>query len=49
MAGITAALGSLTEAYGYGVERRERQEFEANQEERAREKLEQTLSDEQMT
>lgn len=26
MAGITAALGSLSEAYGYGVERRERKE-----------------------
>ena len=36
MAGITAALGSLTEAYGYGVERRERKEFEAKQEERAK-------------
>ena len=34
MAGITAALGSLTEAYGYGVERRERQEANAKREER---------------
>ena len=34
MAGITAALGSLTEAYGYGVERRERQEANRKREER---------------
>ena len=36
MAGITAALGSLTEAYGYGVERRERQEANKRREERDR-------------
>ena len=34
MAGITAALGSMTEAYGYGVERRERQEANRKREER---------------
>ena len=34
MAGITAALGSMTEAYGYGVERRERQEAAAKREAR---------------
>lgn len=34
MAGITAALGSMTEAYGYGVERRERQADAAKREER---------------
>ena len=34
MAGITAALGSMTEAYGYGVERKERQAANQKREER---------------
>lgn len=34
MAGITAALGSMSEAYGYGVERRERKEAAAKREAR---------------
>ena len=35
MAGITAALGSMTEAYAYGVERKERQADAARAEARA--------------